>query len=49
MWLVEYVYRLFTDKKVKCQNCGTFIGYVVRRGHKAWHCEKCGSGQVTAV
>lgn len=49
MWLIEYAYRLFTDKKVRCQRCGTFIGYVVRDGHTAWLCWECGDGQATAV
>lgn len=49
MWLIEYVYRLFTDKRVSCLRCDTMIGYVVRKGHARWLCPECGGGDYKAV
>lgn len=44
MWIVEYVWRRLTDRKVHCRRCGAFIGYVGRVGHQNWLCPTCGHG-----
>jgi len=49
MWVIEYAWRLLTDKKVRCRQCSAFIGYVCREGHTDWVCAECGNGDIKAV
>jgi hypothetical protein len=48
--MIERVWRHFTDRRVFCDDCGIFLGFVVRRGHRRWRCEQCSEyRRVTAV
>lgn len=50
MWLINYLIRRLTDRRVHCTECGTFPGFVVRGGHDRWRCAGCsGRGKVVAV
>jgi hypothetical protein len=42
-WLADHsgLFRRLTDRKVHCELCGAFVGYVWLRGHRVWHCAAC--------
>lgn len=35
--------RIVTDRRVHCEHCGQFIGYVWRGGIRRWLCPNCSS------
>lgn len=47
--MIEYLYRMLTDKKVHCQRCRELVGYMTRKGHADWLCAECGGGQPQAL
>lgn len=50
MWILHYLYRRLTDRKVYCNICGVNMGYVYRHGHTSWACAACSeTGYVTDI
>lgn len=47
--MIALLYRLLTDKRVRCRQCKATVGYVTRQGHAAWLCVSCGNGEFVAL